>query len=190
MKIYFSVSLSQMDDQLRKNCIRIIKHLKSQGHSVFPEELLEKDSGIYRSQSEKEAIRAQRELTKMKKLADLVLVEVSRQSLGIGQEISLALSLRKPVIALYEEGHRPHVLRDEGGDLLLLAPYNDGNLETVLADALDYASSHQDVRFNFFISPAIGNYLDWISKEKKIPRSVYLRNLIEKDMEENEEYHE
>ena len=82
------------------------------------------------------------------------------------------------------------MLRDEGGDLLLLAPYNDGNLETVLADALDYASSHQDVRFNFFISPAIGNYLDWISKEKKIPRSVYLRNLIEKDMEENEEYHE
>ena len=190
MKIYFTVSLSQMDEDLRRNCNRIIKYLKSQGHTVFPEEILEKDSNHYLSQSEKEALRAQRELTKMKKLADLVLVEVSRQSLGIGQEISLALSLGKPVIALYEEGHRPHVLRDEGGDLLVLSPYSNDSLEEVVAGALEYASSHQDVRFNFFISPAIGNYLDWISKEKKIPRSVYLRNLIEKDMEENEEYHE
>lgn len=188
MKIYFTVSLSQMDNHLRRNCQNIIRHLKVQGHTVFPEDILDKDPEFYQSQNEKEAIKAQRALTKMKKLADLVIVEVSRQSLGVGQEMALALSLGKPVIALYEEGHRPHVLRDEGGDLLLLSAYNDENLERVVIDSLNYAASHQDVRFNFFISPAIGNYLDWISKEKKIPRSVYLRTLIEQDMDDNEDY--
>jgi len=188
MKIYFTLSLSQTDDHHQTNCKRILDFLKKQKHNVFPEEILQKHSSFYHTQTDKEALTAQRELTKMKKLADLVIVEISRQSLAVGQEINLALSLGKPVIALYEEGHQPHVLRDEGGDLLLLTVYNDKNLEEVVKDALEYASSQQDVRFNFFISPSIGNYLDWISKEKKIPRSVYLRNLIEKSMEADEEY--
>lgn len=188
MKIYFTSSLSQTDDKHQINIRRIFDFLKKHKHTIYPEELLKKNSAYYNSQTEKEALTAQRGLTKMKKLADLVIVEISRHSLALGQEITLALSLGKPVIALYEEGNQPHVLRDEGGDLLLLTAYNDKNLEEVIKDALEYASSQQDVRFNFFISPSIGNYLDWISKEKKIPRSVYLRTLIEKSMESDEEY--
>jgi hypothetical protein len=45
-----------------------------------------------------------------------------------------------------------------------------------------------DTRFNFFISPKIGNFLDWIAKKKKLPRAVYLRKLIEDDMDKNKEY--
>ena len=60
----------------------------------------------------------------------------------------------------------------------------------MVASALDYVSSAQDVRFNFFISPTIGLYLDWISKNKRIPRAVYLRKLIEEEMRENKEYKE
>ncbi len=188
MKIYFSVSLSQMDEQLRKNCKQIISQIENQGHTVFNKRILDKKPDTYQAQSEKEALKAQRELTRLKKLADAVLVEVSRQSLGIGQEIALALSINKPVIALYEKGHQPHVLRDEGKELLFLSPYTKESLQNVVQEAIEYAADHQDVRFNFFISPSIGNYLDWISKEKKIPRSVYLRNLIEQDMEDNEEF--
>lgn len=188
MKIYFTVSLSQLDDSIRDHCIKIVDYLRAQGHQVFPSNSFQAIPN-YSEQSEEEALQAQKQLTKMKKTADLVIAEITKQSLGIGQEIALALSMNKPVIGLYEKGHRPHVLRDEGGDLLLLSEYTDKNLVDVLEDSLEYASSHQDVRFNFFISPAIGNYLDWIAKDKKIPRSVYLRNLIEKDMEDNEEYH-
>lgn len=189
MKIYFTVSLSQLDENVKKHCSKIVSHLKSQGHQVFPKDHFEKEISTYATQTEQEALKAQKELTRMKKTADLVIAEISKQSLGIGQEIALALSMNKPVIGLYEKGHKPHVLRDEGGDLLLLSEYTDKNLVEIIDDALEYASSHQDVRFNFFISPAIGNYLDWIAKEKKIPRSVYLRTLIEKDMESNEDYH-
>ena len=62
------------------------------------------------------------------------------------------------------------------------------SVEEALKLALDYASDQMDTRFNFFISPKHGNYLDWISKNKKVPRAVYLRRLIEKDMDENKEY--
>jgi hypothetical protein len=57
--------------------------------------------------------------------------------------------------------------------------------QLVLEKAIEYAINQQEVRF---ISPNIGRYLDWISKVKKIPRSVYLRALIERDMKENTEF--
>lgn len=188
MKIYFSVSLSRMNGEIRNNCEKIVSHLKSLGHTVIPEEVLNKPSDAYIGQSPHQAMQEQKRLTKLKKMADLIVVEITNPSLGVGQEISLALSMNKPVIAFYHEKTAPHVLRDEGGDLLILSAYNDTNLVNVVEDSVEFAANHQDVRFNFFISPAIGTYLDWISQNYKIPRSVYLRNLIENDMNENKEY--
>ena len=188
MKIYFSYSLSHSSNNTRDAVKQIINIIENLGHKIFPENIKEKSNAFYIHQNEDEALIAQREIAQLKKNSDIVILEVSGQSIGIGQELAFALSINKPVIALYRADSKPHILRDEGGDSLILVPYKNDDLQLVLEDAIDYASSQQDVRFNFFISPAIGNYLDWISKEKKVPRSVYLRNLIEKNMEENEEY--
>jgi hypothetical protein len=101
-----------------------------------------------------------------------------------------ALELSKPVIALYHSNNSPFFATGIENDKLQVIEYNDENLERVLADALDYAKDQADIRFNFFISPKISNFLDWMSKEKRIPRSVYLRRLIENDMAKNDEYKE
>jgi hypothetical protein len=188
MKIYFGTSISQMDEELKRSCNLILDQLRDLGHTIYHETIVEKNKDYYVAQTDDEAIDLQKELTKMKKASDLIIFEVTKKSIGIGQEIALALTLNKPVIALYKKGNRPHVLRDEGGDRLMLVSYIDSKLREVLVDSIEYASSHQDVRFNFFISPHIGNYLNWISQHKKLPRSVYLRNLIERDMMENKEY--
>lgn len=188
MKFYISHSISQLTDKTKKSVERVVERLEGSGHTVISKFNLNKKLVDIKSQSEKESIEEQKRLTKLKKNADIVIVEASYPSFGVGQEISISLSLNKPVIVLYQKGKSPHILRDENGDLLILAEYTDENLVRVLDDSIDYASSNQDVRFNFFISPTIGNYLDWISQNKKIPRSVYLRNLIELDMESNEEF--
>lgn len=190
MKVYFSTSLSQMTSETENVSKRIVSRLREKKHEVVSYYIFDnKISGLsYEKQSRDESLEAQKNITRLKKLADIVVVEVSEPSLAVGQEITIALSMNKPVIALYHNTKHPHILRDEGGDLLLLASYSDDDLEKVLDDALEYAANNQDVRFNFFISPTIGSYLDWISKSKKIPRSVYLRSLIEKDMVENNEY--
>lgn len=192
MKVYFSTTLSQMTNETKEASKRIFSHLKKSGHSVVSFFVFENDQteAVYRSQTHDEALEAQKNLTKLRKLADIVVVEVSKPSLAVGQEVAIALSMNKPVIALHHESTTPHLLRDEGGDLLLLASYTDSTLESVLEDALEYASNNQDVRFNFFISPRIGSYLDWVARNKKVPRSVYLRSLIEQDMLDNENYGE
>ena len=65
--------------------------------------------------------------------------------------------------------------------------YNDNNLKEVLTEALVKAKDQSDVRFNFFVSPKILNYLDWIAKKRMTPRSVFLRDLIEKEMKKDED---
>lgn len=188
MKIFFTTSVSRMNDDTKANCLKIINYLTEAGYSVINADILTKTPQSLKKQSHEESIEIQKELTRLKKQSDIVIAEVTNQSLGVGQEIALSLTMNLPVIALFEKGNEPHILRDEGEQQLLLSEYTEENLKNVLNDMLDYASNLQDVRFNFFISPKIVNYLDWIAKKKKIPRAVYLRNLIEHDMTNNDEY--
>jgi hypothetical protein len=88
---------------------------------------------------------------------------------------------------LFREDRDPIFLRGRQEEKLLILSYNNKNLEEVLESAVDYASEQQDTRFNFFISPQIGNYLDWVAKQKRVPRAVYLRRLIEEDMKKNQD---
>jgi nucleoside 2-deoxyribosyltransferase len=119
--------------------------------------------------------------------ADAIVVEATTQVLGTGYEIALALQLEKPVIVLYRQLQKntPHVLKGVESEKLQVYSYTDQTLEKTLSMALDYARDTIDVRFNFFISPKINRYLDWISRQKKTPRSVYLRSIIEQDMKKN-----
>lgn len=126
------------------------------------------------------------------KKADICVFETSIPSLAIGHLISMAIELGKPVVALYTGNNIPFFLKgvEESDDKLQVVSYTSSNVNQELANAIDYASDQQDTRFNFFISPKHQNYLDWIAKERKIPRAVYLRRLIEKDMEKNRDYNQ
>lgn len=132
-----------------------------------------------------------KEVLRNVKESDITVVEISHPSTAnVGHILTFALDIGKPVIALYKDGRDPFFLRGRIDEKLTLLSYTDGDIKSVVSSGLDYVSSAQDVRFNFFISPAIGLYLDWVSKNKRIPRAVYLRKLIEEEMSGNKEYAE
>jgi 2'-deoxynucleoside 5'-phosphate N-hydrolase len=188
MKIYFTGPISRVSPEVRENYSLIIKKLQDLGHNVFADHITNKKPDDLKKQTEEESITVQRIMTKRKKYADLVIAEVSTPSFGVGQEITAALVNSKQVIALHLPGCEPHLLRDEGEDSLYIVEYTRDTLREVLEDYIDISKDQMDVRFNFFVSPRIVNYLDWIAKQKKMPRAVYLRRLIEKDMEKNKEF--
>lgn len=187
MKVVFVASHTQKKE-LEPYYKRIIKLLNDKGFDVssgrlFEDKLSQPDTAN-REKWYKESIK---EIQK----SDLVVVEISYPSTAnVGHELTYALEIGKPVIALYHKDRDPVFLRGREDEKLLLIAYGDRDLEDVLDDGLEFATSVQDVRFNFFISPQIGRYLDWVSKNKRIPRAVYLRRLIENDMKENKEYAE
>ena len=66
--------------------------------------------------------------------------------------------------------------------------YDKQNIENLLDKATEEAKKEIDVRFNFFVSPKILTYLDWVAQKRMIPRSVFLRNLIEREIKKEKEF--
>lgn len=187
MKILFTTSLTGKKFYLN-NYKEIVEVLEKGGHKVISNHILK----TTRSEIEKESSRERQEYHK--KLhhwinqSDLVVVEVSYPSTGVGYILTYALEKGKPVLALHVEEKIPITLMSEPSDKLILASYSLNDLPKILPGLVKEAKENMDVRFNFFISPRIGCYLDWIAKKKKVPRAVYLRRLIEEDMKKSKEY--
>lgn len=188
MKIYFSAPISRVPEEIKKNYDTIIHGLKKLGHSVVSENVVSKSVETIKKQTAEEALEIQHQMTKRKNQADLVILEASTPSFGIGQELAYSLQNNKQVIVIYQKGHNPHILRDEGQELLFIHEYTPENIVEVLSRAIEEAREKMDIRFNFYISPEISRYLDWVSQNKKIPRSVFLRSILEKQMRSDKEY--
>ncbi|MFH1244848.1 MAG: hypothetical protein V1487_04750 [bacterium] len=187
MKVVFIASHTQKRE-LGVYYNRTVKFLEEKGLEVSTgslfDEKLEKEATANREKWYKKSLQ---ELHK----ADLMVVEISYPSTAnVGHELTYALEIGKPVIAIYQKGREPVFLKGREDEKLLLFEYTTDDLENILDAALEYATDVQDVRFNFFISPQIGRFLDWMSKKKRIPRAVYLRKLIEEDMRASKEYNE
>lgn len=122
------------------------------------------------------------------KTADVTIFETTYPSLGVGHLINQALNFGKPAIALFTQGKRPFMLDSANNEKIILIEYTLDDVKEQLEHAFEYAKDRMDVRFNFFISPDLSSYLDWLTKHRNIPRSVFLRNLIEREMKKDVEY--
>lgn len=182
MKIFFDASLSGKAEY-DQNYRAIIREIEKLGHVLIKSTLFERAPEDVASESSKQAEEWYKKLKKWLNDCDVAVFEVSYSSTGIGHEVSVALNSGKPVIALHVSGKHPFVLETIPSDKIQVIDYSLDQLANKLGVALEYAAGLVDTRFNFFISPKISNYLDWIAKKKRTPRAVYLRRLIEKAME-------
>lgn len=187
MKIYFEASITGKK-HYKENYEKIVQTLESLGHSVISDHILKCEQNNLLNESQEEREKHHKKLNKWLSQADVVVAEVSFPSVSVGYELALALQKGKPVLALHVEDRIPVALIGEPSDKFILSPYNLPDLKKNLKMLVNDLVDQMDTRFNFFISPKHQNYLDWIAKNKKIPRSVFLRDLIEKEMQENKEY--
>lgn len=140
----------------------------------------------------KESIETKKEnylhVIKCIKKADIVVMEISGHSVSMGFILSKAIEENKPVIAMYTAEMDPVFVKGIVNSKLILAEYNKKNLEQVISDSINKAKCLVDMRFNFFVSPKILNYLDWVAQKRMIPKSVFLRHLIEREMKKDKDY--
>ena len=122
--------------------------------------------------------------------SDVVVVEVSGHSMTLGYVIGKALELNKPVVALQKRGETSYFVSGIDNSKLQVVGYDKEDVLKVVDRAMEKARKMIDVRFNFFASPKILTYLDWVAMNKKVPRSVFLRELIEKQMRRDKEFRE
>lgn len=187
MKIYFTASV-RGKSRFVENYEKIVEFLKKEGYKVSADHIFRSNKEILSKQSDDEVEGIHKSLLTEMKKSDLVVAEVSFASVSVGYEITEALEAGKPVLVMFVSGNTPNLLRGKEDDKLQLIEYTLDNLKQVLPKAINLASKKADVRFNFFVSPKILSYLDWIAKTRKIPRSVFLRNLIEKEMKKDKQF--
>ncbi len=128
---------------------------------------------------------------KQMRSADVIFFETSTADTNLGYYLARATSINKPVVIFHRADTEPAMLSlvEHNSDKTTAVRYHsDDELYEEVPRAIEFVSEAQDTRFNFFLSPALSNYLDWISKTQKMPRSVFLRRLIDEDIERNEDY--
>jgi hypothetical protein len=182
MNIYFTASISGKKHYL-SNYLKIIEILQKDRHKVTFEHIIEASENQIDMETHEERERFHKQLKKWIVGADCVVVETSFPSISVGFEISLALNLGKPVLLLHtNEG--PTLLSSYSSEKLFCEKYTSSTINDVIEDFLLYVEGSVDSRFTFFITSSIAHFLEKISRDKKIPKSVYLRRLIEKQMKE------
>lgn len=188
MKMYFNASMSALDEY-KQFYQRIIDKLKQMGHQVHANHILEYDQDKRDHETPEERQKYYSDMKKKVKQADIMVAEISYPStVHVGHEMTLALEYNTPVLALYNKNNRPVLFWGMEDDRFLVEEYDDSNLESIIEQSVQHLSDHMDTRFNFFVSPRQLHYLDTIAKTQRIPRSVFLRRLIEKEMDQDEEY--
>lgn len=185
MKVFFNASLTgkrEYGDYYEK----IFAAIEKAGHAIVEAPVM--NTTLLRkrdSENAKTAGEFYKKVLEAIKEAECCVFEVSFPSFGIGYEITTALSQSKTIIALRQKGSPKNALLETiTDDRFQMVEYEEETVAERVKDSLDFASSQVDTRFNFFISPRIGAYMDWVAKKRKTPRAVFLRQLIEDDMKE------
>jgi hypothetical protein len=188
MKIYFTAAIS-LKDIYGENYKLIVNRLEKLGHKVIHSQITGLSLQDVLNTTDEQRVIYYKKVVKWISECDLLVAEVSFPStLNVGHEVSLALEKGKSVIALYVEGKSSPLFAGIKSDRLLYEKYTPENINETLGESLEYIQENGDTRFNFIVPRKILEYLDWIAIHKHLPRSVYLRNLIEQDMKKNKDF--
>ena len=125
--------------------------------------------------------------------SDFVIAETTDYSAGIGYLIADALHEKKPVLALFnKKGDKlaSNIIKSSASKSksLTFVEYIPDQLEDVLKKFVTDVSKKLDTKFILIISPEIDRYLEWASDYKRMHKAQIVRNAVEKEMENDEDY--
>lgn len=116
--------------------------------------------------------------------SDLAIAECSYPNINVGYQISHAIQHEKEIIILKSaDSNLPinsGVLYSDKNSYIY--NYNKSTLLPILKEALEFNAPRKYKKFNVLFAPDMVAKLNLISKKKNLPKSVYIRQLIEKSL--------
>lgn len=194
MRVYFTAD-NQAEDKLQKRFSQIIDILTDAGILVMSN-LAEKNISGFSSQDlEKMEQTGEPLLERM----DALIIEGTRPVAESGYLIAIALAHKKPILYLSDKSKQInknlfHLKKDKStAKLLQLEYYTDTNLEKVILTFLQQVEKGEgqeapSIKFTLRITPRIERYLHWKTHNTKISKADFLRELIEKLIDDDEDY--
>ena len=143
MKVYFGASFS-LDRSMLPVYDEVVANIKKLGHEVVSEHVTNPLTPIGDGLSPKELFERE---SKLIANADCMVADVTLPSWGTAFLMEHALSLGKPVLALfYKEAATPLPFMIAGHPDLYVAHYSKGNIKTVLKKNMEYFESMTKIK--------------------------------------------
>lgn len=181
MNVYFTASIVGKK-HLLNNYLKIIEILKKNGCQVQSDHIINASEEGIRMETVEKRVAFHKKLESWINTCDFMVAEVSFPSISVGYEISMALHKGKSVLVLFSDGDRPSLISSDCEDRLVCEKYDASNLKETLEDFLKYAEGSGDGRFTFYITSEMAGHLDKMAKKERVPKAVYLRKLLQKDI--------
>lgn len=117
--------------------------------------------------------------------ADIVVAEVGQKSFLVGFQVASALQMKKPILLLSRHTEVDSALGiSNSEEIIQFAKYDKRSINTILADFLiDNRRGGKDIRFNFFITRKMLNYLNWASFQTGETKSEIIRKLLQREID-------
>lgn len=184
MNIYFTASLGAKKQYIH-NYKAIVKYLESKHHKVVSEHIFNATEESVRMMKKDDRVAFHHRVENWIKNSNFIIAETSYPSVSVGYEIALALRMAKPVLVMYSGGDPPSLLAYHTYDRLYTEKYTIDSIGSVINDFILYIEGKHDTRFTFFLPEELNAYLEITAKKNKQTKSMYLRRLIETDMEKS-----
>lgn len=181
MTVYFTASIVGKKQYL-SSYLAIINILKSKDYTVISDHIIKTSEKEIKLEKREERLAFQEKLGRWINTCDFMVVEASFPSISVGFEISLALHRNKPVLLLYTNGDAPSLLADSKDEKLVCEGYTNETLKAIIEDFINYVRGANDSRFTFYITSEMASHLEKRANKERVPKAVYLRTLIQKDI--------
>ena len=173
--------------QFEKEHKGLVAYLEKRGHEVVHSLDTTIEKLVPLSYPEREAIFMK--FYQQLEECDIVIAECSIQSTQVGFGLAQVRSKGKPIVILS--------LKNSGGEFatpgetfsnvenVFVAEYTFDTLSFVLNEALEYMQPHIDKRFTMIFPAHLLAKVEEVAHKKKLPKAVYIRQLIEENLQKN-----
>lgn len=184
MKVYFSASLLGKEEY-SKEYKTIIKFIHDLGHTSYADHVMNRDAKEVAKHTKDQHERDYRRTREQIEKSDVMIVEATYPSIGVGHTISMALQMYKSILVLYRSPENPHgLLLGDPERLLTIKKYDPKEpqkLKEILKTFLEHAQKKLlRIRLNLMIDEEQDEYLNLISQTRGISKSNFIRQLIDK----------
>lgn len=181
MKVHFSASVENIADNI--NTYRSIRTTIRKNNSELVRDWIEEAYKRRNSQYDsEEAVQIVNYTQQAIADCDVVILDATQQSFGIGYQAALASSLQKPLLILQRAGSKPLGTIGIGTDSILRSHRfyaSKQDLFHIISNFIRMNSiSTKDLRFNMVLERDLFYYLNNESALTGIPKSQIVRNLI------------
>lgn len=190
MTIYFSATITD-DRKAKDRYQKVTKILKDAGHEVLQYDQDKLSPLELAGRTDKEIKEAYKMLQDNMKAADIYIADITYPSVGIGFEISQALSERKQTLVLFHKDSpfSPKAnIEAQESEFITFQEYDSEKLEQILLEFLEAAKGKLDTRFTLTISGELDKYLTWSAEDQRVPKADVVREVLEEMMKDNKKY--